>query len=130
MNKLLLTLALVGSLIAPCVLANDPSMMNNTPSTSTPGRKQWVKHRRSVLQGNREHYENEKGRYKLLMNPLGGEPMDAVEMAKFRIWEAQTKRVRNRQTVEELMLKRESGDITPAENAALNKFLQRRARGR
>ena len=94
------------------------------PAQGTPERQRWVHKRLEHLSQNQEHYENEKVRYKLLMTPLGGEPSDLYEIAKFKAWEAQTSHQRHMEKVETLMLKRENGTITPAENHALNKWLR------
>jgi hypothetical protein len=110
------------------VFANGPGMVDPAPTNQqanpNPNRQKWIEHRRKQIAEHQEHYENEKFRYKLMMNPLGGQPSDVVEMAKFKVWESQTAPQRHREKVEDLMLKRENGTISPAENAALNKWIR------
>jgi threonyl-tRNA synthetase len=105
-------------------LANGPDMDSAPTNQISPERQRWIEHRRRQIAENQEKYENEKFRYKLLLNPLGGQPSDVVEIAKFKMYEAETAPQRRRERVEDLMLKRETGQITPAENAALNKWLR------
>ena len=114
-------------LVAPA-FANGPGMMEQPAQTNTqqnnPQRQKWVRHRLHQLEGNHQHYENEKFRAKLLMNPMDGQLSDIAEIAKFKAWEAANKPQRHKERVETLMLKRENGTITPAENAALNKWIR------
>jgi hypothetical protein len=109
------------------LFANGPGMDPAPTNQVTPERQRWIEHRRRQIAENQEHYENEKFRSKLLMNPLGGQMSDVGEIARFKVWEAQTAPQRHRERVEDLMLKRETGTITPAENHALNKWLRQHA---
>lgn len=121
--------------LVPGAVAHGPGMNpapGNTTSTSRirtdPRRQQWVRQRLEQLEHNREHYESEKARAGLLMTPLGGQPSDLVEIAKFKMWEANTKTQRHRERVETLMLKRENGTITREESRALDKWLHQHTR--
>jgi len=87
------------------------------PSGSdNPARQRWVKKRIEQLDQQNEEYRTArlKAKFEHQLGPGGGSEYESIQ------------KEHHREQVELLMLKNEAGVATPAERAALNKFLHKR----
>jgi len=122
--KRLIAISLVASLIATSAFACGPGMTGPGTNTGLGGgdntrRQRWVKKRVEHLQQQNQDYRALRARAKIdrAIGPFGGSDSSEFEAIQ---------KQHRREQVELMMLKKELGDISPSELAALKQFLTKR----